>query len=189
MASTDVLQGHSPLQRDASAASNNLLAKFARSPSRKHRARPSSERIDATASAPASKPNRVLPRPGPHRTVTSPDANVSLNAIKADVQGGSQANSTEHRSGEGTSNMFASMSALATPEPGAPRYKTMPVVPSAANWGNGVPDVPAINGSHLVANAAHIPVNSQSANPNTIYQHIHDMSSKRIATLDYMRKA
>lgn len=85
--------------------------------------------------------------------------------------------------------MFVSVSAVAASEPSAPRYKTMPVVPSAANWGNGVPDVPAISGSHLIANAAHIPVTSQSANPNTIYQHIHDMSSKRIATLDYMRKA
>ncbi len=32
-------------------------------------------------------------------------------------------------------------------------------------------------------------VNSGSQNPQVIYQHIHDMASKRISTLDYLRKA
>lgn len=48
-----------------------------------------------------------------------------------------------------------------------------------------VPKMPPINGG-LVYNPA---VAVASSNPNTLYQHIHDMSSKRIATLDYMRKA
>ncbi|KAI9686538.1 MAG: hypothetical protein M1822_003549 [Bathelium mastoideum] len=30
---------------------------------------------------------------------------------------------------------------------------------------------------------------SSSQNPNTVYQHIHDMATKRISTLDYLRKA
>jgi len=30
---------------------------------------------------------------------------------------------------------------------------------------------------------------SGSHNPNTIYHHIHEISNKRIATMDYMRKA
>lgn len=54
-----------------------------------------------------------------------------------------------------------------------------------------VPEMPSLNGAQLAMNpmlaAAHM--GQILNNPNTLYQHIHDMSSKRIATLDYMRKA
>lgn len=39
-----------------------------------------------------------------------------------------------------------------------------------------------------LAPAAPIPV-PLGANPNIIFQHIHEMASKRISTLDYLRKA
>jgi hypothetical protein len=50
---------------------------------------------------------------------------------------------------------------------------------------NDVPKVPPIHG----AVAYNPTIAAALANPNSLYQSIHDMSSKRMATLDYMRKA
>lgn len=54
----------------------------------------------------------------------------------------------------------------------------------------------SMNGEHLrfiaMVGDASYPATayvSGSQNPNILYQHIHDMSSKRISTLDYFRKA
>jgi hypothetical protein len=54
-----------------------------------------------------------------------------------------------------------------------------------------IPELPIFNplGAHLAQNIAASAQGGMQNNPNALYQHIHDMSSKRIATLDYMRKA
>lgn len=53
-----------------------------------------------------------------------------------------------------------------------------------------VPEVPTLNGAQLAQSIGVVTAQTGLPNnPNTLYQHIHDLSSKRIATLDYMRKA
>lgn len=191
MASADVvveplLPPPPPPQRDIS-SNSSILSKFTRSPSRKHKARPSSEAIEVIGPAPPSKPTRVLPRPGPQRTITAPEGSTLLSTIRNDNQGSQEDNVEDKDTGEATPKLTTVMTAVSTASTGQ-ESRIRPTT-SAGNWSNGVPDVPTINGAHFVANAAHIPLSSQSTSPNAIFQHIHDMSHKRIATLNYMRKA
>lgn len=157
--------------------SNSLLAKFARSPSRKHKPRPSSESIESVVPVPASKPTRVRPRPGPYRTTTAPDAPVTLNGIKelppqpADLQAQTPTESSMDISA------FALSDAVRPPTFKSVKRK------------DEVPDMPTFNGAQVAQHAAISAQFGLQNNPNTMYQHIHDMSSKRIATLEYMRKA
>jgi hypothetical protein len=65
---------------------------------------------------------------------------------------------------------------------GAVRQPTFKVAEKKSK--DEVPDVPSINGAALEKTNS-----AQMSSVGTPYQHIHEMSSKRMATLDYMRKA
>ena len=156
---------------------NGLLAKFARSPSRKHKARPSSESIESVVPVPATKPTRVRPRPGPHRTTTAPDAPVTLNGVKELPPQPVDAKAQTATEGNMDIAAFALSDAVRPPT-----FKSV-------KRRDEVPDMPAFNGAQIAQHAAITAQFGLQNNPNTMYQHIHDMSSKRIATLEYMRKA
>lgn len=162
----------------ASGTSNSLFSKFARSPSRKHKPRPSSESIDTIAAA-TIKASKIRARPPVQRGTTAPDSQLTLNTIAQGVE------APPRKASEG---------ALHAASQASDPHNNMYAVPSliASDLGlqykyvqSDVPKVPPINGA-----VAYNPVVAVSlTNPNTLYQHIHDMSSKRMATLDYMRKA
>lgn len=175
MASAEVMAEFNP--PNTSGASNSLFSKFGRSPSRKHQSRPSSDSIDP-ASAAAIKASKSRARPGgPHRGTTAPDGVVTLGSIR---QSGnrkpSDGSSTLISPVEKSGAMFAVPSLTAAELSHDPAYKFVR---------SDVPKVPPIHGA-----VAYNPTIAASlANPNSLYQSIHDMSSKRMATLDYMRKA
>lgn len=157
---------------------NSLFSKFGRSPSRKHKPRPSSESIDTVAAA-TIKASKVRARPPVQRGTTAPDGQLSLNTITQGVEslprkGSEGALLASAQSGESHNNMYA-VPSLGASDLG-PQYKFVQ---------SDVPKVPPING----AIAYNPSVAVSLANPNTLFQHIHDVSSKRMATLDYMRKA
>ena len=162
-------------------AVTGLLSKFTRSPSRKHRPRPSSESIDSITPIAASKPTRVRPRPGPHRTTTAPDAPVTLSGIKELPQ--MTGDVKERTPVEGSMDIAGFALADAVRQP------TFKAVKKKEKEKDEVPDVPTLNAqqSHNIS-VAMAQMGIQN-NPNTLFRHIHDMSNKRIATLDYMRKA
>ena len=58
---------------------------------------------------------------------------------------------------------------------------------SSSGFGQGGNHAP-LPGSGLSAVYVNAPPGGLQ-NPNTVYQHIHDLSSKRISTLEYLRKA
>ncbi|KIX04988.1 uncharacterized protein Z518_05860 [Rhinocladiella mackenziei CBS 650.93] len=196
-----------PNQQNGSISSTNsggtaggFLSKITRSPSRRHKPLGSNDSIDATLSAAAGSPP-PRPRPGRigyQRTTTAPAAPVTLNAIKADLV----ARTNSDISGLTTAdNMIPLPSHLLSDKPNArtPLHK----VPSnggggtsnqktANNSTSAVPadmDVPsalALNGMLLSTSG---PAISNSASTATLYAHIQEMTNKRIATLDYLRKA
>lgn len=152
--------------------SAGLFSKFARSPSRKHRPRPSSDSIETAPPPPPSKPTKLRPRPGIQRTTTESAAPVPLGNIREQPKRDDAKNPTPVE-GKMDISGFALADAVRRPT-----FKVVDKRPSE------VPDVPSFNGAALNQNASgHT---NHSANP---YQHIHEMSSKRMATLDYMRKA
>ena len=165
-----------------SGASTSLFSKFARSPSRKHKPRPSSESIDAAAIATA-KAARIRARPPAQRGTTAPDGAVTLNSVHASAGSGevrprkaSDGAPVLLQSSETHTAMFGVPALNAADLAQNPQYKIIH---------NDIPKVPPIMGAGV-----YNPVVTVSlANPNTLYQHIHDMSSKRMATLEYMRKA
>lgn len=174
MASAEGIMAESRERNDA--ISNSLFSKFARSPSRRHRPRPSSDSIDTVAAA-TVKSSKAKARPSIQRGTTAPDSTSTHNSI---AQGeavssrkagdGLAANSQANES----HNMYAVPSLTATDL--GTQYKFVQ---------SDVPKVPPINGA-----VAYNPTVAVSlTNPNALFQHIHDMSSKRMATLDYMRKA
>jgi hypothetical protein len=166
---------HDPKER-IDATSNSLFSKFGRSPSRKHKPRPSSDSIDAVAAA-TIKSSKAKARPPIQRGITAPDGASTLNTIaqgevalprKASDGAGAIAQANDSH------NMYA-VPSLTANDLGT-QYKFVQ---------SDVPKVPPINGA-----VAYNPTVAVSlANPNALFQHIHDMSSKRMATLDYMRKA
>lgn len=163
-----------------SATSNSIFSKFARSPSRKHKPRPSSESIDTIAAA-TIKASKARARPSVQRGTTAPDSQLTLNTIAQGVESAPRKRSegallatAQSQSGELQDNMHA-LPSLGGNDLGQ-QYRYVQ---------SDVPKVPPINGA-LAYNPA---VAVSLANPNTLSQHIHDISSKRMATLDYMRKA
>jgi hypothetical protein len=115
---------------------------------------------------------------------------VTLNSIKAELAGPRQerkeSNATETTLGSPDSDgkMYAVSGGLIYSPPLAYTY----TVKKPGNNASTVPEVPSINGA-LAMNATPPNPATTPINPNALHQHIHDMSSKRIATLDYMRKA
>ena len=155
-----------------------FLSKITRSPSRKQKVQPSplansSEDLYAqnNRSHSGSISRRTQPRPGVLRAPTAPAAPVSLRSLQSelgrfdDVLGGN------------------SQSAILVPPPPAESSQSKsadatPTVPEHSNMADFQPV------THMVP-----PQSTNIANPASVYQHIQDMSNKRIATLDYMRKA
>lgn len=156
-------------------ASNSLFSKFARSPSRKHKPRPSSESIDAVAAA-TIKASKTRPRPALQRGTTAPDGPTTLNTIaQGEVAASRKASDGALAVSQSTdSSMMYAVPSLSASDLG-PQFKYVQ---------NDVPKIPPIKGG-MVYN----PLPAISTNPNALFQHIHDMSSKRVATLDYMRRA
>ncbi|KZF25658.1 hypothetical protein L228DRAFT_280883 [Xylona heveae TC161] len=60
---------------------------------------------------------------------------------------------------------------------------------SSTNPASGSFAMAHVNTLSAFPNSGNIPVTSGPLNPQAVYQHIHDVASKRIATLDYLRKA
>ena len=173
MASAAVMADSSRERNEA--PSNSLFSKFARSPSRKHKPRPSSDSIDAVAIGTIKAP-KPRARPPLQRGTTAPDGTSTLNTIAqgevAPSRKASDGALAISQSSDG--NMMYAVPALSASDLG-PQFKYVP---------NDVPKVPPINGG-----MAYNPTVALATNPNALFQHIHDMSSKRMATLDYMRKA
>jgi hypothetical protein len=168
------------------ASSSGLLAKFTRSPSRKHRPRPSSDSIDNTAPVPTPKVS--YSRPGLSRATTAPDGAAHWTGPK---QQPPRVGDARERTTPANGNMDVFGTALAD----AVRQPSFKVVKkkeeTTARKRDDVPELPVLNplGTHLAQSIATSAQNGMQNNPKALFQHIHDMSSKRIATLDYMRKA
>ena len=159
------------------ASGASFLSKIKRSPSRKQKLQPSplaNSSEDLRAQSGRSHSNsisrRTQPRPNLHRAPTAPAAPVSLRSLQSelgrfdDVLGGN-----------------AQAAVLVPPPPEIHQSKSASATPTLAEHPNMVDFQPAI---HMVpSQSGNVP------NPASVYQHIQDMSNKRIATLDYIRKA
>ena len=166
--------------RDTS--SGGFLSKITRSPSKKGKTHP--------LLSPSSGPHPVFPlnnrsqegsiskrpqqsRPAVHRNPTAPAAPVSLQSLQTDlgriddVLGGNLEGPL--LAVQSTTPLTVSRSAEATP--------TRPYATPMAEF----QPVVAFNPPQSSGTA--------TQNPSSIFQHIQDMSNKRIGTLDYMRKA
>lgn len=178
-AATEVMAEFNPA--NTSGSSNSLFSKFARSPSRKHKPRPSSESIDPVSVA-AAKASKAKARPGLQRGTTAPDG-IST------VSNASRGEPISRKISNGSSSLV----------PPSEKSATMYAVPalSAGELSqdthyrfvrSDVPKVPPIHGG-LAYNPTLAVADSGLSNPNTLYQNIYNHSTKRMATLDYMRKA
>ncbi len=166
-------------------ASNSLR----RSPSKKHRSQPSDHmpNLDGILSeqpksnAPSSRPSVGRPafNRAPSAPVTSQTLKTILNANKDEK--------LPHSATEAT--MLGTSFEIAIAEKKA-QTSTLGKNTSAPPTRDD-----ALRLASSVANVAGMPstpspyAGAGSSNPKVIYQHIHDMASKRISTLDYMRKA
>ena len=164
-----------------SASSNSLFSKFGRSPSRRHKSRPSSDTIDPSVAA-AVRASKIRARPSVQRGTTEPNAVATLNSA---AQAGGRTGIAGRKTSDGSSTLLSPVD-----KPGA-----MFAVPSlsASELSSDtqyryvrseVPKVPPIHGA-----LAYNPSITALTNPNSLHQNIRDMSNKRMATLDYMRKA
>jgi len=152
-------------------SSGGFLSKITRSPSRKHKAQPSIPLpgIDVPFLGPNIPPNasskRTHPRPGFQRNPTPPAAPISLKPAPSDL---SVASPTEPPRSAGESHDAAKTAQMTL-------SKSVGATPSNED------QIPHVAGAQGAAPG--------SQNPTAIYHHIHEVSNKRIATLDYMRKA
>ena len=191
-------------QRDGSISSTNsgggasgFLSKITRSPSRRHKPLGSNGSIDATLSVAGSTPPRPRARPGYPRTTTAPAAPVTLNSIKADIV--ARNSDVTGASTAPSPNMFT-----IPIHPDAPLVSRTPLQksPSDPNTSDGVNIKPAIaDGFKAVPTEMDVPnalamngmLSSSAAaalaNTSALHAHIQEMTTKRIATLDYLRKA
>jgi hypothetical protein len=176
-------------QKDTTSSGGFLFkasSSFRRSPSKKHKPQPSDQMhaLDATVlelpkqSTPSTRPTATQSKPGFNRAPSAPatvqtlktatinlskDEQMPHSATEATMTGAPFANGVKR---EPTSNLSKSMSAPPT-----------------------VDDMNSTAGPQGLSPNPTPPVAIGNQNPNAIYQHIHDMASKRITTLDYMRKA
>jgi hypothetical protein len=186
-------------QRDGSISSTNsgggasgFLSKITRSPSRRHKPLGSNGSIDATLSVAGSTPPRPRPRPGYPRTTTAPAAPVTLNAIKADI---AVRNSDVTGAAMASSQMLFPIDSTATRTP----LQKSPSEPNTSNGANGKSAIAdgfkAVQSDMDVASAlamnGMLSSGAATAIANTSAQHAHiqELTTKRIATLDYLRKA
>lgn len=180
----DATSGSSRSTRDGSAsggflykASNSLK----RSPSKRHKNQssnplPSLDQVFFdTQKSQASEHNPLLQkRPDVYRTQTAP---LDTQITKASLKEGK----TPHSAVEATM-IVASFGSNHKRDTPAPLNKGASAVPqNGEQTFNG-----SMGGDASYSVQAHV---SGSQNPKILYQHIHDMASKRISTLDYFRKA
>ncbi|EXJ86226.1 hypothetical protein A1O1_06596 [Capronia coronata CBS 617.96] len=169
-----------------------FLSKITRSPSRRHKPLGSNDSIDATLSGSAPTPPRPRPRPGYSRTTTAPAAPGTLNPIRADVV--PRTNSDVSHLATGDTMPPHSVAILTngvnTTRPLLQKHPSNG--PASANsqvagFAAGETDVPSASAPHgmlLSATGAH-----GSPSTTALYTHIQELANKRIATLDYLRKA
>lgn len=206
------LRAHS--SRDGSISSSNsgggtggFLSKITRSPSRRHKALGS---IDVSLPADGSAPVQPRTRPGYQRTATAPPAPVSLNAIKADIVSRTNSDVSGLVAAAAVDNMLPlPVGNLAPVYNGSVITRTaLHKVPSNSAAGNDgtssqnasnsgqIPvhvaaDVSsstvALNG--MLASSSATPASSGGPTTTALFTHIQEMSNKRIATLEYLRRA
>jgi hypothetical protein len=179
--------GHS--QKDVS-NSRNFLSKtsnsFRRSPSKRHKSQPSDQMptLDGTLldlrnqSAPSSRSTATQYRPGFNR---APSAPVTVQILKTATVNASKDEQIPHSATEATmaSAPFAN-SIKREPTSNLSKATSASPIGENMNFATTAQGLPP---------TAIPPVAIGNQNPKAIYQHIHEMASKRISTLDYMRKA
>ncbi|ETI22208.1 hypothetical protein G647_06281 [Cladophialophora carrionii CBS 160.54] len=204
-----------PASRDGSISSSNsggaaaggggatgFLSKIARSPSRRHKPLGSNGSLDGASSTPP----RPRPRPAYTRTATAPPAPISLNAIKSDLV--TRTTSDVSSSATGNNKMLPLPAGNLVPVYNtsgthrAPLHKINSNV-STGDDGSGAhttqkkeketrePDVAsalALNGM-LPTSQASLAAASSQPSTSALYVHIQEMAHKRVATLDYLRRA
>jgi len=162
-----------------------FLSKITRSPSRRHKPLGSNSSIDATLSPP--RPGQ--PRPGYQRTTTAPAAPITLNSIKADIVSRTNSDVTNPTTSD---NM-----ALPLPVPLLTNGSTNGRAPLQRVTSNYTTNEPSATAKSEVDVASALALNgmlsasavSGGTNSSALYSHIQELANKRIATLDYLRKA
>ena len=180
MVSSDIMIGMT--SQDAGPSSSAaLLPRLVKSPPRRHKSRhsrASSGSLDAIIPGPVNvaSPNRTRPRPGFQRTITAPAAPLTLSAAEAEDDVGSRL----------APPTAATMTTAAIPH-SLVGNSLSPPNGSSAGAGATVPMIMSVNG---VVPSTQLGLSSgQSQPPTNLYQQVQEMSRKRIATLDYLRKA
>jgi hypothetical protein len=177
--------GHS--QKDVTSPGGLLFKasnSFRRSPSKRHKSQPSVQipALDGTLleiqtqSAPSSRPTAIQNRPGLDR---APSAPVIVQPLKTATDASKDEKTPHSATATMTSTPFTNN---VKKESTSNLSKSMSTPPTGedTNFTTGPQGLPVVT-------APAVAIGNQ--NPNAIYQHIHDMASKRISTLDYMRKA
>ena len=178
--------GHS--QKDGSSPGGFLFKasnSFRRSPSKKHKPQPSDPMpvLDGSLldpqrqGAPSNRPSATQYRPGFNR---APSAPVTVHTL----QTASSASKDEPIPQSGTEATMTSLPFAngVKREPTSNLSKTMSAPPPGedTNFTSGPQGLPPTAAPIVIIG---------TQNPKAIYQHIHEMASKRISTLDYLRKA
>ncbi|KIX93056.1 uncharacterized protein Z520_11329 [Fonsecaea multimorphosa CBS 102226] len=181
-----------------------FLSKITRSPSRRHKPLGSNTSLDATLSAAGSTPPRPRPRPAYTRTATAPPAPVTLNPIRPDLL--SRTNSDVTANATADNNMLPLPAGSIAPvyNPSgvnrAPLHKVSSNVSVAEDNTSthttkgkenpprevDVPSALALNGLLLNNSAAAV---ANQSNNLASYAQIQEMTHKRVATLEYLRRA
>ena len=182
-----------------------FLAKITRSPSRRHKPLGSNSSIDGAIAGlgAGSTPPRPRPRPNYARTATAPPGPTTLNAIRADL---TRAESNE----SGLTTTDNKMLSLPIGNI-APVYNTggsnrAPLQRVASNVSapddvgsiqatksrdNTLRDADVVSALALNGMLTTTPLAPVTSQPSTsaLYVHLQEMISKRVATLDYLRRA
>lgn len=188
----------------------SFFSKITRSPSKRHKPLGSNDSIDTTLNAPttSSAASRSRSRQPFSRTTTAPAAPPSLNSLKPDVisRTTSDVTGTATSSSSEPPNMFMVINPLAVPA--APNSgNTLRTPNSRTTTHDDQSRLPTPNGIHGVAEGfkavpgdADIPsalaLNGMLGNgaghyssTSLLHAHLQEMTNKRIATLEYLRKA
>jgi hypothetical protein len=184
-------------------AAAGFLAKITRSPSRRHKPLGSNGSIDGALAGAGATPPRPRPRPSFARTVTAPPAPVTLSTIKADFI--ARADSDVAGLAAPDNKMLPLPMGSIAPVYNAGGTNRVPLTKVSSNTSGG-DDVTSVHTTKSKENKSReddvtsaLVLNgmlSTSAvappsqpNTSTLYMHIQEMTHKRVATLDYLRKA
>lgn len=179
-----------------------FLQKITRSPSRRHKTLGSNDFVEGTLSGAGPTPPRPRARPGYTRTVTAPSAPGSLNPTKPDPV----VRTNSDVSGATTDNKMLPLptgNIAPVYNPSGTNRVPLQKIPSNLSNGddstNSHPVKSKENTSREVDVAAALSLNGMlTSNPlpsvpsqpstSSVYIHIQEMTHKRVATLDYLRK-